>query len=86
MTQRILTPLFCGLLAVLTASEAGAANSIESPDTGNVGEFTSLALDASGYPVVRYWKQTNHDLKVLHCNDPDCAGNDENIEKQGSEK
>ncbi len=63
------------------ANCAGGDESIESVDTaGSVGQFTSLALDADGYPVVSYWDTDNNDLKVLHCNDPNCAGGDESIE------
>jgi hypothetical protein len=64
------------------ANCAGGDESIVSPDTvGIVGETTSLALDSGGNPVISYSIQVgmNFDLKVMHCNDPNCAGDNEII-------
>src|SRR3972149_6372586 len=69
------------------AACAGANESITSPgsagDSGSWG--ISLVLDAAGYPVVSYYDWTNGDLKVLHCNDPDCGGGDNSITTVDSE-
>lgn len=45
-----------------------------------MGDHSSLELDSSGNPVVSYYDGDIKNLKLLHCNDPNCAGGDESVE------
>jgi hypothetical protein len=42
-----------------------------------VGKFASLAIGADGNPVIAYYDETSHDLKVARCNDKACSGGNE---------
>ena len=72
-----------GHLRVLHCNDvncAGADDSVTSPDTsGTVDRDTSIALDAAGNPVVAFYDATNAKLKILHCNDPNCAPGGDSI-------
>jgi hypothetical protein len=54
-----------------------SGNTIASPDVnGNVGQHTSIVLDATGHPIVSYYSVTASALKILYCGDANCtAGN-----------
>jgi hypothetical protein len=75
--------LGAGNLKVLHCNDPNCApggDSIQAPDTtGDVGSFTSLELDFSGNPVISYYDFSNQDLKLLHCNDPNCASGGDSL-------
>lgn len=49
-------------------------NSIVTPDAAsNIGEFTAIALDHNGNPVVSYYDISHTALKVLHCGNSSCT-------------
>jgi hypothetical protein len=62
---------------------AGGDESTTTPDNDSNTILPSgrraIALDADGYPVIVYQDVTNDLLKLMHCNDEDCAGGDESI-------
>ena len=63
------------------ANCAGGDDSITTPDTGgfgDVGPYTALELDSSGFPVLSY-ADADGALKILHCDDPNCSGGGESI-------
>ena len=59
---------------------SGGGESIETPvSTNDVGEGTSLQLDANGNPIVAYYDATAERLRILRCDDPNCAPGGDSI-------
>jgi len=63
-------------VSVCTDATCSAGNTLTTVDsTGDVGWYTSLALNSSGFPVISYSDNTNKDLKVSVCTDATCTTN-----------
>ena len=65
-----------GYLRFLVCSNA-ACSSIDSmvnvDTSGDVGQYSSVAIGTDGFPVIAYRDQTNRMLKVAKCNDDMCG-------------
>jgi hypothetical protein len=71
-----------GTLRVMHCNDpdcAGGDETTTSPEPAT-GVTPSLKLDAAGNPVIAYYTGiSTRDLKVMHCNDANCAGSNESI-------
>jgi preprotein translocase subunit Sec61beta len=62
--------LHCGNLL------CSSGNTSTSVDTvGDVGGYNSITIGADGFGLISYFDNTNGDLKVLHCGNPQCNSN-----------
>jgi hypothetical protein len=80
----VVSYIVSGALRILHCNDPncfGTDDSVTSPDAtlSSTGQFTSLLLDGAGNPVVSYHTFGSDDLKVLHCNDPNCSPGGESI-------
>jgi hypothetical protein len=69
-TNGYLKVAHCGNVA------CSSGNTITSVDTvGDVGRFTSITIGTDGLPVISYYDNENHDLKVAKCANLFCLNN-----------
>jgi len=64
---------------VACAGQNETITTVDDPVTNSIGLYTSIAIGADGLPVISYTDDTADALKVAHCNDVACAGQDETI-------
>ncbi len=68
-------------LVVTKCNDTACAGSDETTSTldgpGAIGGHTSIAIGSDNYPVISYRSSGFKQIKVAHCNDVSCTGNDE---------
>jgi prepilin-type N-terminal cleavage/methylation domain-containing protein len=57
-----------------SACSVAGGYTFTSVDTaGDVGEYTSIVIDKNGLPIISYYDDSNHDLKVAKCGNSACS-------------
>jgi hypothetical protein len=60
--------------ACTTAGCTGTSTITTVDSTGDVGQYSSIAIGDNGNPVISYYDVTNGDLRVAACTTADCSG------------
>src|SRR6185295_6148542 len=47
---------------------------VNTGEGGDIGQYSTLALDQAGLPIIGYYNATEDATKMIHCDDADCAG------------
>jgi hypothetical protein len=48
-------------------------NAVSTGEGGDIGQYSALALDQAGLPIIGYYNATEDAAKMVHCGDADCA-------------
>jgi len=73
-TQLLKVCLISTLLETLFATPTLAMPTIVTLDSGgNVGQYSSLAINSQGFPVISYVDNTTQSLKLAACKDASCS-------------
>jgi len=67
-TNRVLRVAKCGNASCTDGNTIATVDS-----TGNVGQYTSIAISGDGLPVISYYDDTNDALKVAKCANAACS-------------
>jgi len=73
-----------GALKVAHCNDASCAGANElltvvDDPASDVGQDTAIAIGADNLPVISYVDFSAHGIRVVHCNDAACSGNDETV-------
>jgi hypothetical protein len=55
-------------------ASSATINEVNTGEGGDIGQFSTLALDQSGLPIIGYYNATQDAAKMVRCGDADCAG------------
>ena len=72
----LLIVIAAALATTLTPAPVGAEDVMTTVDAASDVMSPAMVLDATGNPVIAYGDASSGDLKIVHCNDPGCVGDE----------